>query len=325
MKLVFPLLVLVVAGIALIYPPLFLWSVKFIVPLLGVAMFGMGMTLVPEDFKLVLKSPAVVLTGLLAQYIVMAGLAWLLVKIFGLAPGLAIGVILVGTCPGGTSSNLMTYIARGDVALSVAMTACSTLIAPLATPFLTLTLAGQWLPVDFWGMLLSILKIVIVPVVLGMVVHRLSGKSSGKVMKYVPLVSMAAIIIIIGAVVAANKSRLLEVAGIAVAVVIIHNLFGLAFGYLIGRLFKFRPRQCRTLSLEVGLQNSGLAVSLAKLHFTTMPEAMIPAAIFSVWHNISGALLAGVWSGKPIEPMPSTDKDVLSLESEPKSCGISQT
>jgi len=316
MKLVFPLLVLVAAGIALLYPPMFLWAVQFIVPLLGVAMFGMGMTLVPGDFKLVLKSPVVVFIGLLAQYTVMAGLAWLLVKIFGLTPGLAIGVILVGTCPGGTSSNLMTYIARGDVALSVAMTACSTLIAPLATPFLTLNLAGQWLPVDFWGMLLSILKIVIVPVVLGMAVHRFSGRYSGRVNKFIPLVSMAAIIIIIGAVVAVNKSRLLDVAGVAIAVVILHNLFGLIFGYLIGRLFRFRVRQCRTLALEVGLQNSGLAVSLAKLHFATMPEAMIPAAIFSVWHNISGALLAGFWSGRPAY-ISSAGDDALSPEADP--------
>lgn len=315
MKLVFPLLVLLAAGAAVIYPPLFLWAVSLIVPLLGVAMFGMGMTLVPGDFKVVLKAPRIVLVGLLAQYGVMAGLAWLLVKLFGLPPGLAIGVILVGACPGGTSSNLMTYIARGDVALSVAMTACSTLVAPLATPLLTLMLAGQWLSVDVWGMLLSILKIVIVPVVLGMAFNRFSGKYSGKFAGYVPLVSMAAIIIIVGAVVAANASRLLEVAGIVVAVVVIHNICGLIAGYFIGRRLGFSTRQCRTLSLEVGLQNSGLSVSLAKMHFAAMPEAMIPAAIFSIWHNISGALLAGYWSGKAIEP----DSKEPAVVAEPES------
>jgi BASS family bile acid:Na+ symporter len=301
MKLVFPLLVIFAAGLAMLHPPLFLWSVPLIVPLLGVAMFGMGMTLVPEDFKVVLKSPRVVLVGLVTQYTVMSALAWLLVKIFNLPPGLAIGVILVGTCPGGTSSNLMTYIARGDVALSVAMTACSTLIAPLATPFLTLMLAGQWLPVNVWGMLFSIVKIVIVPVALGMLFNRFAGKYSKKTAKYVPLISMTAIIIIVGAVVALNESKLLFVAGITIAVVVTHNLFGLIFGYLIGRLFGFSIRQRRTLSLEVGLQNSGLATSLAKIHFGAMPEAMIPAAIFSIWHNVSGALLAGYWSGKPTE------------------------
>ena len=302
MKLIFPLFVLGVAGIAAIYPPLFLWSVSLIVPLLGVAMFGMGMTLVPGDFKLVLKSPRIVMVGLLAQYCIMSGLAWLLVKLFGLPPALAVGVILVGTCPGGTSSNLMTYIARGDVALSVAMTACSTLMAPLATPFLTLVLAGEKLDVDVWGMLFSILKIVIFPVVSGMLFHRFSSKCYEKLVKYIPLISMGAIIIIIGAVVAANASRLLDVAGIAIVVVIVHNICGLILGYLIGRVFRFPTRQCRTLSLEVGLQNSGLSVSLAKLHFASMPEAMIPAAIFSVWHNISGALLAGYWAGRPIKP-----------------------
>ena len=301
MKLVFPLFVLGVTGIAAIYPPLFLWSVSLIVPLLGVAMFGMGMTLVPGDFKLVFKSPRIVIVGLLAQYCIMSSLAWLLVRLFGLPPGLAIGVILVGTCPGGTSSNLMTYIARGDVALSVAMTACSTFIAPLATPFLTLMLAGEKLDVDVWGMLFSILKIVILPVAAGMLFHRFSSKYYDKLVKYVPLVSMGAIIIIIGAVVAANASRLLDVAGVAVAVVIAHNICGLILGYCIGRLFKFPVWQCRTLSLEVGLQNSGLSVSLAKLHFASTPEAMIPAAVFSVWHNISGALLAGYWSGRPVD------------------------
>jgi BASS family bile acid:Na+ symporter len=301
MKLIFPFLVLIVTGIAAIYPPVFLWSVSLIVPLLGLAMFGMGITLVPEDFKLVFKSPRIVLVGLFAQYCIMSGLAWLLVKLFGLPPGLAIGVILVGTCPGGTSSNLMTYIARGDVALSVAMTACSTLAAPLATPFLTLLLAGEKLDVDVWGMLFSILKIVIIPVAGGMLLHRFSNRYSGKLVKYVPLVSMGAIIIIIGAVVAANASRLFAVAGVAVAVVIAHNICGLILGYFIGWLFRFPVRQCRTLSIEVGLQNSGLAVSLAKLHFASTPEAMIPAAIFSIWHNISGALLAGYWSGRPTD------------------------
>ncbi|MDD5599189.1 MAG: bile acid:sodium symporter family protein [Victivallaceae bacterium] len=301
MKLVFPLLVVVAAGLAMAHPPLFLWSVSLIVPLLGIAMFGMGMTLVPEDFKIVLKSPRIILAGLLAQYAVMAGLAWMLAKTFNLPPGLAAGVILVGTSPGGTSSNLMTYIARGDVALSVAMTACSTLAAPLATPFLTLMLAGQWLDVNVWGMLFSIIKIVIIPVALGMAFNRFSGRYSKKAVKYVPLISMTAIIIIVGAVVALNESKLLFVAGITVAVVVTHNLSGLVLGYLAGRLFGFSTRQCRTLSLEVGLQNSGLSTSLAKIHFAAMPEAMIPAAIFSIWHNISGALLAGYWSGKPVK------------------------
>lgn len=301
MRTVFPLLVLIAAALGLVVPAMFTWAVPLIVPLLGVAMFGMGMTLSPEDFKVVLKAPRIVFIGLFAQYIIMSGLAWVIVKVLGLPPEIAIGVILVGTCPGGTASNLMAYIAKGDVALSVAMTACSTLISPLATPALTLFLAGQWLHVNVWGMLFSIIKIVIVPVVLGMLVHRYSGKFSGKTAKYVPLVSMAAIIIIIGAVVAINATRLMSVAAVIIAAVVIHNLLGLSLGYLTGKLFKFPQKQSRTLALEIGLQNSGLAASLAKIHFASMPEAMLPAAIFSVWHNISGAVLAGYWSGKKDE------------------------
>lgn len=314
MRTVFPLLVLIAATVGLIFPGIFIWAVPLIVPLLGVAMFGMGMTLAPNDFKVVAKAPRIVFIGLVAQYFIMSGLAWIIVKVLRLPPEIAIGVILVGTCPGGTASNLMAYIAKGDVALSVAMTACSTLISPLATPALTLLLAGQWLHVNVWGMLFSIVKIVIGPVLLGMLVHRYSGKFSNKVAKYVPLVSMAAIIIIIGAVVAINAPRLMSVAAVIVAAVVIHNLLGLSFGYLTGKLFKFPQKQSRTLALEIGLQNSGLAVSLAKIHFAAMPEAMLPAAIFSVWHNISGAILAGYWSGKKTENNP---EEIIQTEPEP--------
>ena len=298
MRLIFPLLVLVFAGAALYIPSYFLWPVPFIVPLLGVIMFGMGITLTPKDFSEIIKEPKLVLIGLSSQYILMAGIAYLIVKVLDLPPGVAIGVILVGTCPGGTASNVMTFIAKGDLALSVSMTACSTLFAPILTPMLTLILAGESFHVNYIGMFASIVKIVILPVILGMIANKLFKKHFEIFNKVMPLVSMTAIIVIITGVVAINSKRIFDIAGMTVLAVVIHNALGLSMGYFIAKFFKFNPKQCRTLSLEVGLQNSGLATSLAKIYFTATPEAMVPAAFFSVWHNISGAVMASYWSMK---------------------------
>ena len=298
-RLIFPLTVLIAAFIAAFFPQIFIWAESLIVPLLGIAMFGMGLTLSPNDFKVVLKAPKIVITGLIAQYVIMSGLAYLIVKTFGLSPALAIGIILVGTCPGGVASNVMAYIGKGDVALSVSMTACSTLLSPLVTPVLTLMLAGKSLEINVIGMLFSILKIVILPVLLGMLCHRYAGKATRMAEKYIPLLSMSAITFIVGIVVALNAEKLQSVAIICIVAVITHNLLGLTLGYCTGKVFHYIPKQCRTLSFEIGLQNSGLAASLAKIHFAAMPEAMLPAAIFSVWHNISGALLAGFWASRP--------------------------
>jgi len=294
----FPFFVLLSVGIALIWPTMFVWVVPFIVPLLGIVMFGMGITLKPEDFKAVLKAPKIVFIGLIAQYVVMSGLAYGIVHLLHLPTEIAIGVILVGTCPGGTASNVITLLAKGDLALSVSLTACSTLLSPIITPALTMLLANQWLDINYIGMFLSILKIVIIPVILGMICNKIFAKHNNKMVKITPIISMIAIILIIGAVLAINAQRLLHIAAVTVVAVILHNVLGLTIGYYIGKAFGFDFKRCKTLSIEVGLQNSGLATSLSKTHFASTPEAMLPAAFFSVWHNISGALLASYWNIK---------------------------
>ncbi len=301
MKVLFPIVVVIISALALFFPQYFLWPVPIIVPLLGIIMFGMGITLTPDDFKTVVKAPKLVLVGLVSQYLIMAGIAYLIVKILNLPAGVAIGVILVGTCPGGTSSNVMTFIAKGDLALSVSMTACSTILAPILTPMLTLILAGESFHVNYVGMFLSIVKIVILPVILGMLVNHFFRKQLRFLMNFMPVISMIAIIIIIAGVVAINSGRILEIAGLTIVAVILHNGLGLLAGYYIAKKFGFTKRQQRTISLEVGLQNSGLAASLAKIYFAPTPEAMVPAAFFSVWHNISGALIATYWSMKEID------------------------
>ncbi len=298
MKYLFPIIVIIVSALALFFPASFLWPVPFIVPLLGIIMFGMGITLTPDDFKAVVKAPKIVLIGLAAQYLVMAGVAYLIVKVLNLPAGVAIGVILVGTCPGGTASNVMTFIAKGDLALSVSMTACSTVCAPILTPLLTLILAGESFHVNYIGMFASIVKIVILPVILGMLVNKFFKKPFEPVIRAMPFISMAAIVIIIAGVVAINSGRIFEIAGMTIAAVVIHNAIGLAAGYFIAKKAGFARKQQKTMALEVGLQNSGLATSLAKIYFVSTPEAMVPAAFFSVWHNVSGSILASYWSMK---------------------------
>ncbi len=261
-------------------------------PLLGVIMFGMGLTLKPEDFRVVFSRPKDVLIGCLAQFTVMPALAFGLSRLFGLDEALTIGVVLVGCCPGGTASNVITYLAKGDLALSVGMTATSTLLAPLLTPLLVLLLVGETVDVNVVGMLLSILWVVILPIVLGLLVKRLLPKATEQATVYLPAVSTVAICLIVMIVIAANAHKLLAGGWIVILVVMLHNILGLAVGYLIGLLLKMTPAKRRAISVEVGMQNSGLASSLATLHFAAFPMATVPGAIFSVWHNISGAVVA---------------------------------
>ena len=261
-------------------------------PLLGVIMFGMGLTLKVEDFRVVFTRPKDVLVGCLAQFTVMPALAFGLSRLFGLDEALTIGVVLVGCCPGGTASNVITYLAKGDLALSVGMTATSTVLAPLLTPLLVLLLVGETVDVNVVGMLLSILWVVILPIVLGLLVKRLLPKATEQATAYLPAVSTIAICLIVMIVIAANAHKLLAGGWIVILVVMLHNILGLAVGYLIGLLLKMTPAKRRAISVEVGMQNSGLASSLATLHFAAFPMATVPGAIFSVWHNISGAVVA---------------------------------
>ena len=286
-------LVLVSAILALAFPEV-VGHLKpsLINPLLGVIMFGMGLTLKVEDFRVVFTRPKDVLVGCLAQFTVMPLLAFALSRLFGLDEALTIGVILVGCCPGGTASNVITYLAKGDLALSVGMTATSTLLAPLLTPLLVLLLVGETVDVNVIGMLLSILWVVILPIVLGLLVKRLLPKATEQATAYLPAVSTIAICLIVMIVIAANAHKLLAGGWIVVLVVMLHNILGLTVGYLIGLLLKMTPAKRRAISVEVGMQNSGLASSLATLHFAAFPMATVPGAVFSVWHNISGAIVA---------------------------------
>ncbi len=290
------LLVLVVAAVAMFVPASFDWiDTKTINPLLGVIMFGMGLTLSPNDFKIVLSRPKDILVGCLAQFTIMPLLAWLLTLAFSLPKELALGVILVGCCPGGTASNVITYLAKGDLALSVGMTACSTLLAPIVTPLLVLLTAGTMVEVDTLGMLLSIVYVVIAPIIVGLLCQRFIPRITKAVTPYLPAFSSLAIALVVGIIVSHNADRLMLGGLIVILVVILHNLLGLSLGFAIGRLLRLEKPKCVALSIEVGMQNSGLASSLANMHFAAYPLATIPGAVFSVWHNISGALAAKIF------------------------------
>lgn len=287
------LLVVIVAAVSLLIPASFSWIDTWSInPLLGVIMFGMGLTLSPHDFHIVLSRPKDILIGCLAQFTVMPLLAWGLAWVFALPKELALGVMLVGCCPGGTASNVITYLAKGDLALSVGMTAASTLLAPILTPLLVWLLAGTMVDVDTLGMLQSIVYVVIAPIIVGLLCQRFLPKLTKSVVPYLPAFSSIVIAYVVGIVVSHNADRLLVGGLIVILVVMMHNLLGLSTGFLIGKLLHIAKPKCVALSIEVGMQNSGLASSLAVLHFAAYPLAAVPGAIFSVWHNISGALAA---------------------------------
>ena len=290
------IIALLVAIIALIFPQPIHAAIptSWVNTLLGIVMFGMGMTLKLSDFKVVFTKPKAVICGILSQFIIMPALAFLLVTLFQLPTELAVGVILVGACPGGTSSNVMTYLAKGDVALSVGMTACTTIMAPFVTPALVLLLAGQTVDVSYVSMLVSIVQVVLVPIALGFVINYFFSKFAEAFGKALPLISVIAICLIIMAVVSANAAKLMSTGLLVIAVVMLHNVCGYALGYLAGRMLGLTKEQMRTLSIEVGMQNSGLATSLATVHFAAMPMAAVPGTVFSVWHNISGAVYANI-------------------------------
>ncbi|MBQ4381086.1 MAG: bile acid:sodium symporter family protein [Bacteroidaceae bacterium] len=286
-------LVLLVAAVSLLQPSSFLWvDTKNINPMLGLIMFGMGLTLSPKDFHIVLSRPKDIIIGCLAQFTVMPLLAIGLSLLFSLPKELALGVILVGCCPGGTASNVITYLAKGDLALSVGMTATSTLLAPLLTPLLVWLLAGTMVNVDTAGMLLSIVYVVISPIIVGLLCQRFLPQLTRRVVPYLPAFSSLMIAFVVGIVVSHNADRLLVGGMIVIIVVMLHNLLGLSVGWIIGRLLRLSHPKRVAISIEVGMQNSGLASSLAVTHFAAFPMAAIPGAIFSVWHNISGALAA---------------------------------
>ncbi len=292
----FAIWVLLFAALAFFMPGGFTWIAPYISILLGIIMFGMGMTLSVDDFKEVLKHPKKVAIGVLAQFTIMPLIAFGLAVGFKLPPEVAAGVILVGCCPGGTSSNVMTFLARGNVALSVAITSCTTLLAPFVTPALILWLASKWLPVSAGDMFLSVVKIVLIPIILGLIAKILFRKQVEQSVKAMPLVSVIAIVAIVAAVVSGSQQKIAETGLLILLVVVLHNCLGYLLGFWIARLLNVDYSDQKAIAIEVGMQNSGLGAALAAAHFS--PLAAVPSAIFSVWHNISGSLLATWWSKK---------------------------
>ncbi|USK58022.1 bile acid:sodium symporter family protein [Peribacillus asahii] len=295
----FAVWVICIAVIAFIAPTPFLIFGGYITILLGIVMFGMGLTLKAVDFKLILTNPIPVIIGVCAQFIIMPLSAYLIAYIMNLPAELAAGLVLLGCVPGGTASNVMVYLAKGNVPLSITMTSFSTLLAPIATPSLLLLLAGKWMPVDPMAMFLSIIQVIIIPIILGIFIRKFLPRVVEKSITVIPLISVVAIIIIVSAVVAGNAHSLATAGFLVFIAVMLHNAFGLLLGYFTALALKLDESNRRAISIEVGMQNSGLGVALATAHFG--PLAALPSVLGAVWHNISGPIIATYWSKKPAD------------------------
>ena len=271
-------------------PQLFSGYKSWITPLLGIVMFGMGLTLTTAEFREVFRRPRDVAIGVVGHYIIMPGLAFLLALALRLPPDIAVGLILVGCCPSGTASNVMTFLAKGDVALGVSIASVSTLVAPFATPALVSLLAGKWMSINTESLFLDIVQVVILPIVLGIVAKTLFRKQAEASVKALPLVSTLSIVLIIAIIVALNQPKILANGLLILVAVMLHNLLGFALGYLFARMFGMNLARRKAIMMETGMQNSGLGAALAAAHFS--PMAAVPSALFSVWHNLSGSALA---------------------------------
>ena len=290
----FPVWAILLSIVAYVLPSLFIPLKSGLFFLLGLVMFGMGISLKANDFLRILKSPKPILLGLLLQFICMPFFAWGISTWLQLPLALASGMVLVGASPGGTASNVICYLAKGNVALSITITTFSTLLAVIATPTLSLLYLGKHVDVPAMQMLMDIIKIIILPVAAGVIVNQLFGRFLQSTRQVFPLISVFAIVLIIAIIVALNQSRLGSVGVLLIAAVAMHNALGLVVGYWLPRAFGMDQRTCKTLSIEVGMQNSGLAVALAVKYFA--PVAALPGALFSLWHNLTGSLLASFWS-----------------------------
>ena len=290
----FPVWAILLSVLAFFQPTLFTSLKGLIVPLLTVIMLAMGLTLTAKDFANVSKNIKAVSVGVILQFTIMPIVALAIATLLNFDVNLTVGLVLVGAVAGGTSSNVMCFLAKGDVALSISMTAISTLLGVIFTPLLVEMLAGKAIDIPVMGMIVSLIKIVLIPVILGVIINTFLHKPINKIAPALPLISMAAIVIIIAIVVALNVKQLIEVGVMVAIAVILHNSIGLLAGYFITKKLGFEEKICRTIAFEVGLQNSGLATALAMKFFA--PTAAIAGTIFSVWHNISGSILAGYWS-----------------------------
>ncbi len=283
---------------ALFFPSTFKGLGFLIVPLLAVIMFAMGITLRIDDFRRVFSRPLQILMGVCAQYAVMPFLGFLLALTFETTPLIATGIILVGSCPGGTASNVITYLAKGNLALSVTLTSVSTLLCPFLLPALMYFYAGKWINVPVIDLFISALQIVLLPILAGVVLRRLFDKKSEALLPLLPSISSLAIALVVGIIVALNAESIKTVGAMIFMIVIIHNALGLTCGYIIAKTLGFGESSARAISIEVGMQNSGLAAALSHLHFGYLTA--LPSALFSIWHNVSGAAIASLWRSKNV-------------------------
>ena len=294
----FPLWIILCSGIALVEPMVFTWfSGPFITYGLGVIMLGMGLTLKPEDFKLVMKSPKWVLTGAVLQFTVMPLLGWALGYLFKLPTPFAVGLIIVSCCPGGTASNVISYLAKANVALSVTMTAISTLFAIALTPLLTTFLIGDKIEVSAFQLFLGTVKVVLVPILLGVLFNKYLPKFTSKILPLAPLIAVIAIVMIVASIIGQGKDEILSSGLKLVGAIVCLHLSGFILGYFLSKLITTRKDVNRTISIEVGMQNSGLGAYLARANFVN-PAIAIPSAISSATHSIIGSIAAGLWRNR---------------------------
>lgn len=288
------LIIVIFSVVAFFIPDYFSWMTNYTTIFLALAMFGMGTSIESDAFKKILKNPRDIFIGSLAQFTIIPLLAWVLAVGFDVNRDIALGIILVGACPGGTASNVITHIAGGNVSMSVSMTILSTLLAPIVTPFLVYLLAGRWVEVSILAMFKSVVTVVLIPVLMGIFAKKLSPEKMEKSKSIFPLISSLAIILIISGIIGANSEKIAKSGLIVLLIVMIHNALGLLLGLGVSKLFKMDYDKQTALSIEVGMQNSGLAIQLATANFALNPLATLPGAIFSIWHNISGSIFASI-------------------------------
>jgi bile acid:Na+ symporter, BASS family len=293
----FVLWVLLISALAFFFPEMFTWFKSYITAGLGVIMLGMGLTLSSDDFRRVVKRFRAVVIGVGAQFLIMPSVAFLLAALFHFDPSLSAGMIVVGSCPGGTASNVIAYLAGADVALSVTLTSITTLLSVFLTPFFIWLYAGTFVEIDTLALFLTILQVIVGPIITGVLIHKYFQRLSSKIIPYFPSLSVGTIIMIVACVVGLNKGQIFSTGGIVIFAVALHNGIGYGLGYWLSKLFKLNEQEARTIAIEVGMQNSGLGVALAVKHFANAAVAL-PPAIFSVWHNISGPALASWWRNK---------------------------
>ena len=297
----FFVIILLAVAISMVYPKAFEWvlseysGINVLNLLLSLVIFTMGTTLKADDFVNVFRNPKEISVGIAAQYLVMPVLAFAIARMFSLDTALTVGLILVGTVPGGTASDVITFLAKGDVALSVSLTAVSTVISPLLTPIITLMLIGNQIHFNPVNMFVSIIEIVIVPIFLGLLLNYKFPNFCEKLKDYLPALSSIVICLIVAGVIGANKQAILTSSAIIIVVIILQYFLAMLLGFGAGYLAGMNRKQIITVAIEIAFQNSGLSTGLAKTHFPSLSQATVPGALYSVWQNLAGSILAYIF------------------------------